>query len=654
MPEIKKHFTGGKMNKDVDERLVPNGEYRHALNVQVSTSEGSDVGTIENLLGNSQVLVNFSLVDFVCVGSISDEKSDSSYWFLKGPEMNFMPSSYGTYGRNYIIRQKRDEVDIIFTDTKDIVTQAEVPAAGNSAGVTVALDYYNKIIYMPAGFSSELSVGDVLEYIYDPVTDVISRQDTTIISISPNAGPGGPEFIVVANLNWQLQPIPSSGNYYLYFKSNCLNFQENSIITGINIVDDLLFWTDNHNEPKMLNIKRSREGTDQAGLLHTKLINPQLPSVSTFKKVEPHHIQVIKRKPTHALATIPVDLRREGLVYGHGISYKFSNDVAIPFSAGYEGTLHAVSGIAGQYLNYEQGDIILLLNDQDQNDPTSARSLPHQYDVKILITGINHHSGNHADIDFKIISISALAPIMLSDFTSLLMEDGSTVFDEEMTRFSYRYKYTDGEVSCFAPWTSPSFIAGEFKYDQRNAYNYGMLNKISGLTLTNFIDFPNTLNVDSIDLLVKNENSPSIYLIDTVRREQFNDVQADADGNPFGGTYEFNPNQVKSTLPENQLLRPWDNVPRKALAQDVTGNRIIYGNYLESYNYPSNFIDVRPGITQRPLHLTQPGDGDWSVKTQRNYQVGMVLIDKEGRESPIITNETANVNVPKGLLDTKR
>ena len=39
MPEIKNTFTGGKMNKDLDERLVPKGEYIDAMNVQVSTSE---------------------------------------------------------------------------------------------------------------------------------------------------------------------------------------------------------------------------------------------------------------------------------------------------------------------------------------------------------------------------------------------------------------------------------------------------------------------------------------------------------------------------------------------------------------------------------------------------------------------------------------
>ena len=42
------------MNKDLDERLVPNGEYRDALNLEVATSEGSDVGTLQSILGNER------------------------------------------------------------------------------------------------------------------------------------------------------------------------------------------------------------------------------------------------------------------------------------------------------------------------------------------------------------------------------------------------------------------------------------------------------------------------------------------------------------------------------------------------------------------------------------------------------------------------
>ena len=40
MAEMKRNFLKGKMNKDFDERLVPGGEYRDALNVKLLSSEG--------------------------------------------------------------------------------------------------------------------------------------------------------------------------------------------------------------------------------------------------------------------------------------------------------------------------------------------------------------------------------------------------------------------------------------------------------------------------------------------------------------------------------------------------------------------------------------------------------------------------------------
>ena len=101
MPEIKNTFTSGKMNKDLDERLVPNGQYRDGINIQVSTSEGSDVGTVQNILGNLNV---FSYVPFYgpngpdqsiptdngnqidptakCIGAVADEKNNCFYWFV--------------------------------------------------------------------------------------------------------------------------------------------------------------------------------------------------------------------------------------------------------------------------------------------------------------------------------------------------------------------------------------------------------------------------------------------------------------------------------------------------------------------------------------------------------------------------------------------
>ena len=55
MPEIKNTFLQGKMNKDLDERLVQNGQYRDAVNVEVSTAEDSNIGVVKNILGSHRI-----------------------------------------------------------------------------------------------------------------------------------------------------------------------------------------------------------------------------------------------------------------------------------------------------------------------------------------------------------------------------------------------------------------------------------------------------------------------------------------------------------------------------------------------------------------------------------------------------------------------
>jgi hypothetical protein len=98
MPEIKRTFTAGKMNKDLDERLVRNGEYRDALNIQVRTTDGEgtgigDAGTVQNIKGNNNFEPeiyktigynqsvdadgenNTNITRFL--GSVADEKNDT-------------------------------------------------------------------------------------------------------------------------------------------------------------------------------------------------------------------------------------------------------------------------------------------------------------------------------------------------------------------------------------------------------------------------------------------------------------------------------------------------------------------------------------------------------------------------------------------------
>ena len=107
MANVQNSFIKSKLNKDLDARLVPNGEYRDAKNIQVSRSEGPNVGSLENVLGNEEVL-NLSTItgedDVVCIGYVTNEATDEVYLFVTNytdPQPNNL--LYSTNAGNFII-----------------------------------------------------------------------------------------------------------------------------------------------------------------------------------------------------------------------------------------------------------------------------------------------------------------------------------------------------------------------------------------------------------------------------------------------------------------------------------------------------------------------------------------------------------------------
>ena len=80
--KIKNTFSTGKMNKDVDERLIQNGEFIDANNIRVLNTAGSDAGAIENEKGNVK-LTNLAIPNNPeCIGSVADEAEEKIYWFI--------------------------------------------------------------------------------------------------------------------------------------------------------------------------------------------------------------------------------------------------------------------------------------------------------------------------------------------------------------------------------------------------------------------------------------------------------------------------------------------------------------------------------------------------------------------------------------------
>ena len=125
MAELKHLFSQGKMHKDLDERLVPNGQYRDALNVQVNTSENSEVGTIQNILGNT-LRDAFTFANGTCIGTALDTKNDKIYWFVADDNGSYIleynvattTSSIVLADRNSILNFSTDFLQITITNLK--------------------------------------------------------------------------------------------------------------------------------------------------------------------------------------------------------------------------------------------------------------------------------------------------------------------------------------------------------------------------------------------------------------------------------------------------------------------------------------------------------------------------------------------------------
>jgi len=558
MPEIKHNFTGGKMNKDVDQRLVPKGEYRDAMNIQVSTSEGSDVGTVQNILGNSTVVADLGIdSNSLCVGAVADEKNDALYWFVREPIGISEP-------RDIIFELKNGYIKKVFVDYK-------------------------------------LESGGVLK------------------------------------------------------------FPEN-IITGINIIDDMLFWTDGQydiygelagSEPKKINITRSIEGTFPNGNFHTRLINPdQNINFGSGILIQEEHITVTRKAPKNVL-TIATEVDKISTFLG--TTYPGVSPFLVNPSNPVQGNVVS-GGTITVYLLYDpSSDTPLAVGDVLVFNPISSSSLPNdEHQVSAILTNKTNDgstdvmfggvvllaAGTYTVWEMDVINIDTITPTAPEEYNWAVQTKDDESFKNKFPRFSYRYKYEDSEYSSFAPFTSVVFEPKNFKYDVKEAFNLGMENAITKITLSNYnLNIPS--DVVSIDLLYKESNSPVIYTVDTL--DSLDSLTS------LTHSYGVKPNQIRAVVPGNQLLRVWDNVPRTSIAQEITGNRIVYGNYLQNYNLQEN-----PKLLATLVDREDCDDNHKykSLKSIRNYSLGISYLDEYGRQTPVFTNKQADVEIPIDKSDS--
>ena len=147
--------------------------------------------------------------------------------------------------------------------------------------------------------------------------------------------------------------------------------------------------------------------------------------------------------------------------------------------------------------------------------------------------------------------------------------------EERFISFAYRYLYADGEYSATSQWSDIAFAPNGFEVTIEAYLNEGMINSFNACNVTYYTG--NSLVV-GIDLLFKQSESNIIKIIEKQNKQDL--------GIPDNiyTSISFDNSKIFTTLPESELLRLYDNVPRFAQAQTLMGNRLMYGNYVEGYD----------------------------------------------------------------------
>ncbi|MFY8170647.1 MAG: hypothetical protein ACOVK2_05980 [Candidatus Fonsibacter sp.] len=568
MPEIKNNFLSSKMNKDIDDRLMPNNEYRNAINLQINRSEGSDVGTLQNVLGNNLAVDFYNVVketlnsgeDFTptleCIGVLADDSNNDIYVFLT----NYSGAIYSPTARNYI-------------------------------------------------------------YVYN---------------------------------NTQLAVPPYSTNPILLASGAFLNFSTQSPIYGINLIENLLFWTDNRNQPRKINVKNASENTDyyineeqisvaKLSPLYTPELfkysdfnTPLLTSgaVGTVSGTGPY-TATITPSPVFASSLLTVGMT----IYATPGTSSFTRGVVTSITTA---GLNVASFVVSSDVIFTTGSVTSL--DLKQYETT-------MYDV------VSPYLPNSTTT----LPYSNPNPYLINDYPG-----DPAYLESRYARFSYRYKFEDNEYSIMAPFTQIAYIPkqdGYFLYnaaspavnDEESAYRSTivsfMQNKVNNILLQ--IALPSPANevkslckIVEIEILYKEADSIVVSVVDSIPTSP-GTVEDPNFWNSAEEVYVYNYQSKKpfKTLPERDVIRVNDITPVKAMSQEVAGNRVIYGNYQDKYSYPK-YLDYNVGASAKLPFGFGENQGvsrieypNHSVKENRNYQVGVILCDKFGRQSGVILSD---------------
>ena len=592
MAEAKNNFLQGKMDKDLDPKLVQNGTYREAQNISILESESGQAGNVQPLLGNelaySDELNLASDVD--PIGFCLDKENDAVVWFVT----NF-------------------DAD----DSGDIRTMLR--ASGSRTC---------KILYLK------------LDGISTPITLV-------------------------------------SGSF--------LNLNKKKLITGVNILDGLLFWTDNYNQPRKINIQKALNDSTYYNSEDKISLAKNAPYLAP-SLVEHQNLSTVttdRTLPSNNLAIKSEYLKEKFVRFAYRYIYEDNEEsimspfTQVVFKPLNNGVIDNVStSIHSKQNIINQGVVNIMQN--DLNDITLRIPLP--YDDDFLTEG--------DDVQYLIPKNNVGTDIALSSSTAFYIQPNSTMYTgnyivkgidssfltQGISRLNVTFDISGlNQVGgSFVTWegTAPTCLAGDSFAAVQQWRNKNGLRKIQVLIKESDDAAVRILSEINVSGSYPNEKISSFE-----DKVDVYPVKPASNGDVYWRyNYVFNYKSEKPyrAVPEEDIIRVNDIIPVRSRSQEVISNRIAFANFTENYNIPldetgakginyiitsaaKGSIEVTPGPINTDFGTLQHLEKAYefsSIKQNRTYQVGVVLMDKFGRESSVILSTNKSQNLVTDNTDT--
>ena len=257
---------------------------------------------------------------------------------------------------------------------------------------------------------------------------------------------------------------------------------------------------------------------------------------------------------------------------------------------------------------YINNQTILSGDKRYEKDPilyfTDGKGEPKKLNVfKCLLGGGNVPSGTgDNETDF----ITACPKLGLKtirfDFEADTSRSTSNFVNTKGFQFAYQLIYKDGVETAISPYSDIAFPPVIVNQGANESVDY-LANNVCKLYLDQAVGLRS--EIDKIRLLAREGNDGFFFAIDEF--EKGTDVVATyetATTNIWDSTnyvYSFYNDRVVTGTSPIEVAKQYDNLPRKAKAQAVVNNRLMYGNYLDGYNEQPINCESSLIFSKRPL-----------------------------------------------------